>query len=59
MEAARQQGIGDLRAVAVGILESDGKFSFVTTEAWKRQQQAGQDTPATCPATRAGQGCAR
>lgn len=29
LEAARQQGITDLREVSVGILEADGKFSFV------------------------------
>jgi uncharacterized membrane protein YcaP (DUF421 family) len=28
-DAAREQGIGDLRLVQVGMLESDGKFSFV------------------------------
>jgi uncharacterized membrane protein YcaP (DUF421 family) len=28
-EAAREQGIGDLRQVALGVLESDGKFSFI------------------------------
>jgi uncharacterized membrane protein YcaP (DUF421 family) len=29
VEAARNQGIGDLAAVRVGILEPDGKFSFL------------------------------
>jgi uncharacterized membrane protein YcaP (DUF421 family) len=28
-DAAREQGIGDLAQVALGVLESDGKFSFV------------------------------
>ena len=28
-DAAREQGIGDLSQVALGILEADGKFSFV------------------------------
>ena len=31
-EAAREQGIGDLRDVAVGILETDGKFSFIKND---------------------------
>jgi uncharacterized membrane protein YcaP (DUF421 family) len=38
-EAAREQGIADLRAVSVGILESDGKFSFIKKSEWDRQQQ--------------------
>jgi uncharacterized membrane protein YcaP (DUF421 family) len=29
LEAARQQGIADLAQIRVGILESDGKFSFL------------------------------
>jgi uncharacterized membrane protein YcaP (DUF421 family) len=29
---ARQQGIGDLRDIRLGILEPDGKFSFIRTE---------------------------
>ena len=29
LDAARQQGIGDLAQVRVGVLESDGKFSFL------------------------------
>jgi uncharacterized membrane protein YcaP (DUF421 family) len=28
-DAAREQGIGDLREVSVGVLESDGSFSFI------------------------------
>jgi uncharacterized membrane protein YcaP (DUF421 family) len=31
-DAAREQGIGDLRQVALGVLEADGKFSFLRTE---------------------------
>jgi uncharacterized membrane protein YcaP (DUF421 family) len=30
--AAREQGIPDLRQVLLGVLEDDGKFSFITTE---------------------------
>ena len=30
LEAARNEGIGDLADVRVGVLEPDGKFSFVT-----------------------------
>lgn len=28
-DAAREQGIGDLRQVSIGVLETDGSFSFV------------------------------
>jgi uncharacterized membrane protein YcaP (DUF421 family) len=28
-DAAREQGIADLRDVRIGLLESDGKFSFI------------------------------
>ena len=31
-DAAREQGIADLRQVALGVLESDGKFSFIRYE---------------------------
>ena len=31
-DAAREQGIADLRQVALGVLEADGKFSFLRTE---------------------------
>ena len=31
-EAARTQGIGDLRLVRYGILEPDGKFSFIRVD---------------------------
>jgi uncharacterized membrane protein YcaP (DUF421 family) len=37
MSAARSQGIADLRKIAVGLLEPDGKFSFI-----KRDQTGGQ-----------------
>ena len=30
LEAAREQGIADLREITVGVLEPDGKFSFFT-----------------------------
>jgi uncharacterized membrane protein YcaP (DUF421 family) len=30
--ATRAQGIGDLREVAVGLLEPDGKFSFIKAD---------------------------
>ena len=46
-EAARQQGIADLRAVSVGILEADGTFSFVQRNELNRQQQAGRESPAS------------
>jgi uncharacterized membrane protein YcaP (DUF421 family) len=45
-EAAREQGIADLRDVAVGVLETDGKYSFVMGVV-ARQQQARQEPPAT------------
>lgn len=32
MEEARLQGIDDLRSVKVGVLEADGKFSFIRTD---------------------------
>ena len=46
-EAARQQGIGDIRDVQVGILEADGTFSFVKKSEMDRQQQAGEGAPET------------
>ncbi|HEX9236687.1 MAG TPA: YetF domain-containing protein [Actinomycetota bacterium] len=36
--AAREQGIPDLRTVLVGILEEDGKFSFITHEGEQHPQ---------------------
>ena len=44
-EEARQQGIGDLGEVLVGVLETDGTFSFVTGE--RRREQAGSEPPVT------------
>jgi uncharacterized membrane protein YcaP (DUF421 family) len=32
LAAARQQGIGDLEAVRVAVLETDGRFSFIVDE---------------------------
>jgi uncharacterized membrane protein YcaP (DUF421 family) len=46
-EAVRQQGIGDIRDVAVGILEADGTFSFIKKTETDRQQQAGEESPVT------------
>jgi uncharacterized membrane protein YcaP (DUF421 family) len=45
-EAARQQGIADLRDVVVGVMEADGSFSFVKQTEADRQQQARQEPPA-------------
>jgi uncharacterized membrane protein YcaP (DUF421 family) len=44
--AAREQGIADLREVAVGILEADGRFSFVRRGDIGRQQQVEEEPPA-------------
>src|SRR3954447_25861080 len=44
-EEARGQGIGDIHDVIVGVLESDGSFSFVTSSQG-HQQQPPQATPA-------------
>jgi uncharacterized membrane protein YcaP (DUF421 family) len=41
--AARDQGIGDLRHVRVGILEPEGKFSFIIDRDPSQQQTSGQD----------------
>jgi uncharacterized membrane protein YcaP (DUF421 family) len=38
-DAAREQGIGDLQDVRYGILESDGKFSFLLAEPGNQQQR--------------------
>lgn len=40
-EALREQGIDDLASVRVGILEPDGKFSFITTS----ESQPASDKP--------------
>jgi uncharacterized membrane protein YcaP (DUF421 family) len=37
-DAAREQGIADLRQVALGVLESDGKFSFIRYEDQRPRQ---------------------
>jgi uncharacterized membrane protein YcaP (DUF421 family) len=37
-EAAREQGIADLAQVALGILESDGKFSFIRHDSAQPQK---------------------
>jgi hypothetical protein len=44
MSAAREQGIGDLTEVQVGILEADGKFSFL--HASGRRPPVVQEPPA-------------
>jgi uncharacterized membrane protein YcaP (DUF421 family) len=46
LEEARGQGIGDIRNVIVGVLETDGSFSFVTA-AQGHQQQPPEEPPAT------------
>lgn len=46
LEEARGQGIGDIRDVIVGVLETDGTFSFVTNRAG-HQQQPPQEPPAS------------
>jgi uncharacterized membrane protein YcaP (DUF421 family) len=46
-EAAREQGIADIRDVAVGILETDGKFSFVKRSDVSQQQQGEQEPPSS------------
>jgi len=38
LEEARGQGIGDLGVVIVGVLETDGTFSFVTSRQGHQQQ---------------------
>src|SRR6266508_1038988 len=44
-EEARGQGIADLRDVVVGVLETDGTFSFITASQ-ANQQQRGREPPA-------------
>jgi len=46
IEAARGQGIADLRDVVVGVLETDGTFSFILATRANQQQQ-GREPPAT------------
>jgi uncharacterized membrane protein YcaP (DUF421 family) len=43
-DAAREQGIATIDDVAVGILESSGKFSFITKQATAHQQQPAPDS---------------
>ncbi len=45
-EEARNQGIDDLTKVRVGVLEPDGKVSFLLADAPGDQQQGITDTPA-------------
>ena len=45
-EAAREQGIPDIRGVVVGILETDGKFSFVKRTDVDQAQQGQREPPA-------------
>jgi uncharacterized membrane protein YcaP (DUF421 family) len=40
-DAAREQGIGDLADVRAGVLEADGKFSFVRREDARPQNEQG------------------
>src|SRR4051795_1745745 len=44
-EEARTQGIGDIRDVICGVLETDGTFSFVTKNEGHQQQPA-KESPA-------------
>jgi uncharacterized membrane protein YcaP (DUF421 family) len=39
LEAAREQGIDDLANIRVGILEADGKFSFISGERHTQQDR--------------------
>jgi uncharacterized membrane protein YcaP (DUF421 family) len=41
--AAREQGVDDLRNVKVGILEADGRFSFLTDDSTESQQGVNQE----------------
>jgi uncharacterized membrane protein YcaP (DUF421 family) len=43
-DAARGQGIADLRQVALGVLETDGKFSFVRRDDESTHQDAGPES---------------
>lgn len=44
LEAAREQGIEDLDRVEAGVLDADGKFSFLTTDG---ERPRSDDKPAT------------
>ena len=39
LEAARNQGIGDLAAVRLAVVEPDGKFSFLTYDGERNQEE--------------------
>lgn len=39
LQAARQQGIEDLREVKIGILEADGRFSFIKNDGEQQQPE--------------------
>lgn len=39
LDAAREQGIQDLDEIRIGILEADGKFSFITGERHPQQDR--------------------
>jgi uncharacterized membrane protein YcaP (DUF421 family) len=41
-DAAREQGISDLSKVEIGVLEADGRFSFLLKEKGGRQQRTNQ-----------------
>jgi uncharacterized membrane protein YcaP (DUF421 family) len=45
-EEARAQGIDDLRRVRIGVLEPDGKLSFLLEDSPGEQQQGSSPTPA-------------
>jgi uncharacterized membrane protein YcaP (DUF421 family) len=42
LDAAREQGIADLRDIRIGILEADGKFSFISGERHAQQDRRGE-----------------
>ena len=47
-DAAREQGIPDIRIVRYGVLEADGKFSFLTFEDEERRRRlSGQERETT------------
>jgi uncharacterized membrane protein YcaP (DUF421 family) len=46
-DAAREQGISDLAAVHLGILEADGRFSFLLDEQGRQAQRGNQDASLT------------
>src|SRR5205085_2409387 len=43
-DAAREQGIADLRQVSLGVIESDGKFSFVRFDDRRPRQEQDIET---------------